>query len=158
MPSDELDEVDEGILFLLQEDARNVTTKTIGKKTGVAPSTVANRIQKLEDAGVIQGYRPDIDYGRTEFDHHLIVVGTAPPDERSDLSEAALDVTGVVAVREFATADENLSMELIARSQSSVEQAIDDVADLGVAVERTEILKRDLRRPFDGFGRRFTSE
>jgi DNA-binding Lrp family transcriptional regulator len=72
----ELDRIDEGILFLLQEDARNVTTRTIGEKMDIASSTVANRIQKLEDCDVIRSYRPDIDYGRTEYDHHLLVIGT----------------------------------------------------------------------------------
>ena len=158
MPSDELDAVDRGILFLLQEDARNVTTKTMGEKLGVAPSTVANRLQKLENEEVVRGYRPDVDYERTQFDHHLIVVGSAPPGDRGDLAEDALDVEGVVNVREFATAEQNLSMELVGQSQCDLERSIDDVCELGIAVDRTEILKRDLRQPFDEFGREFTSE
>lgn len=49
----ELDEVDRGILYLLQKDARHNTNKEIGDAVGVSPGTVRNRIENLEEAGVI---------------------------------------------------------------------------------------------------------
>lgn len=42
----DLDNVDRGILHLLQLDARNTTAQEIGDKTGVSPSTVRNRIDR----------------------------------------------------------------------------------------------------------------
>ncbi|WP_312908269.1 Lrp/AsnC family transcriptional regulator [Natronosalvus caseinilyticus] len=53
LASEELDSVDKGILYLLQEDARNNTTNAIGEQVGVSSSTVANRITKLEENGEI---------------------------------------------------------------------------------------------------------
>ncbi|UPV77100.1 winged helix-turn-helix transcriptional regulator (plasmid) [Halorussus limi] len=50
-----LDEVDRGILFALQRDARNTTIDEIPSNVEVAASTVRNRISNLEEAGVIKG-------------------------------------------------------------------------------------------------------
>jgi len=57
-----LDEVDRGILFVLQRDARNITIQEITKKVEVSASTVRNRISKLEDTDIIEGYSPQINY------------------------------------------------------------------------------------------------
>ncbi|PSP52404.1 hypothetical protein BRC67_04665 [Halobacteriales archaeon QH_3_68_24] len=58
----DLDNVDRGILYMLQEDARNTTSEDIADKTGVSASTIRNRLERLEDDGVIRGYHPEIDY------------------------------------------------------------------------------------------------
>ena len=47
MASDELDNVDKGILYLLQQNARTNTTTTLGERVGVSSNTVGNRITKL---------------------------------------------------------------------------------------------------------------
>lgn len=62
MSIDELDELDRGILHCLQEDARNNSAADIAEKVGVTANTVRNRIQRLEEEGVIQKYTPIIDY------------------------------------------------------------------------------------------------
>jgi DNA-binding Lrp family transcriptional regulator len=58
----DLDDTDRALLALLRQDAR-LTVATLAQKTGVSRGTVANRLRKLEDAGVIVGYtvrlRPD---------------------------------------------------------------------------------------------------
>lgn len=55
-----LAEVDRGILFALQRDARTTTIDEIATLVGVSASTGCNRIDKLEDAGLIGGYYPKI--------------------------------------------------------------------------------------------------
>lgn len=74
----ELDNVDRGILHLLQVDARNTTAKEIAEKTGVAASTVRNRIEQLEANGVITGYHPKIDYEAANLPLKVLFVITAP--------------------------------------------------------------------------------
>lgn len=51
----QLDETDRVILALLQENARTSNAE-IARQVGMAPSAVLERIRKLEDRGVIQGY------------------------------------------------------------------------------------------------------
>lgn len=95
----DLDRIDMGILYLLQRNARDTTTEEIAEKVGLAASTVATRIRKLENADVICDYRPTIDYRRAGFDQHILVIGTVPADERADVVENAMDVGGVVNAR-----------------------------------------------------------
>ena len=158
MGPESLDRVDQGILFLLQQNARNVTTEEIGEKVGVSGSTAAARIKQLEERGIVTGYWPRVDYAEAGFDQHLLIVGTVPPDRRENSVEDVIDVPGVVHVRELATHQENVSIELVGASQKEVEQRIEALNDLGVEVVRTEVLKREFDCPFDGFGKQYVSE
>lgn len=56
-----LDEVDRGILYVLQQDARNTTISEIASEVDVSASTVRNRIDDMEAEGIIEGYYPKID-------------------------------------------------------------------------------------------------
>lgn len=47
-----LDELDRNIIIELQEDSRKSFTE-IGKKYGISPQTVSDRLEKLKDSGVI---------------------------------------------------------------------------------------------------------
>lgn len=158
MGPESLDRIDQGILFLLQKNARDVTTEEIGERVGVSGSTVAARINQLEERGVITGYWPRVDYAKAGFDQHLLLVGTVPPDRREDAVEAVADVPGVVQVRELATDTENVSVEVVGASQEEIERRIEALNDLGFEVVKTEVLKREFERPFDGFGNQFVSE
>ncbi|HEX2905349.1 MAG TPA: Lrp/AsnC family transcriptional regulator [Phototrophicaceae bacterium] len=55
-----LDDVAWAILELLQENARLSYTE-IGRRVGLSDTGVADRIQRLEDAGIIRGYRVELD-------------------------------------------------------------------------------------------------
>jgi len=52
----ELDSLNQHILALLKEDARQSATE-IGRTVGLSRTAVQDRIRKLEQKGVIRGYR-----------------------------------------------------------------------------------------------------
>jgi DNA-binding Lrp family transcriptional regulator len=55
----ELDSVDRQILAALADDAR-IPNNTLAAAVGVAPSTCLMRVRRLQDAGVIAGYRAEL--------------------------------------------------------------------------------------------------
>ena len=57
----ELDEINLQLLDLLQEDGR-LTYRELGERIGLSAPAVAERVRKLEVAGVITGYRATVDY------------------------------------------------------------------------------------------------
>ncbi len=57
-----LDATDLAILDLLQANAR-ISNADIARKLGMAPSAILDRIRKLEQRGVVQGYTASIDAG-----------------------------------------------------------------------------------------------
>lgn len=148
----DLDSVDRGILYLLQRDARNTTTTGIGEAIGVSSTTVGNRINRLENEDVITGYLPTIDYEAVGLDHHLLVVATAPIADRERLADEALQVRGVVNVRELLTHHRNLTLELVATERRHVEAALAELGELGLDLVRIDMLKRELDRPVDRIG------
>lgn len=55
-----IDEMDRRILSLLQQDAR-LSNAEIARRVGMAPSATLERLRKLEERGVIQGYEVRLD-------------------------------------------------------------------------------------------------
>jgi Lrp/AsnC family transcriptional regulator, leucine-responsive regulatory protein len=54
-----IDETDCAILRLLQHNAR-ISNAEIARQVGLVPSAIFQRIRKLEQAGVVQGYRCEL--------------------------------------------------------------------------------------------------
>ena len=55
-----IDEISRKILRELQKDAR-ISFAELGRQVGLSPSATAERVRRLEDEGIIRGYRVDID-------------------------------------------------------------------------------------------------
>jgi len=148
----EFDEVDRGILQRLQADARHTTATDIAGDVGVTANTVRNRIERLEEAGVITGYVPLIDYERTEKSMHISVLCTVPVHERAEWATTALSIDGVVAVRELMTGHRNLRIDIVAADTEEITAAVSRIEQAGIDVEEEELVKAEYRQPFDQFG------
>jgi Lrp/AsnC family leucine-responsive transcriptional regulator len=75
-----LDERDLQILSILQSDARTSNAE-IGRRLGIAPSAILERIRKLERRGVISGYSARIDpraVGRGLLAYVFVQAGEGP--------------------------------------------------------------------------------
>src|SRR5450759_5506484 len=55
-----MDELDSGIIRLLQTDARQ-SNRELARRLGTAPSTCLERVRALTRRGIIRGYHADID-------------------------------------------------------------------------------------------------
>jgi len=76
--SEKLDEVDQGIIEHLRENAR-MTFVDIGKALGVSDATVYNRVKRLTEMGVIKRFTIEVDEAATgPFTHGFILVNVKP--------------------------------------------------------------------------------
>lgn len=146
-----LDDVDRGILFTLQRDARNTTIAEIADEVEVSPSTVRNRIERLEDTGVIEGYYPKIDYEAAAFPLHVLFICSAPAEERGRLAREALESRGVVDVREMLTSTRNLYVEAVAIDTRDLTTVSNDLTALGFDIDSSEIISNHYTRPWAHF-------
>ncbi|WP_227380704.1 Lrp/AsnC family transcriptional regulator [Haladaptatus halobius] len=146
-----LDNVDRGILYRLQRDARHTTAQDIGETVGVSPSTVRNRIEQLETDGIIQGYHPEIDYEAANLPLHVLFVCTAPAVERAAFVEKALDVQGVVDVREMLTGRRNIHVEVVGTSMADITRITDALHELGLTIDSSELMRQRRVQPFNHF-------
>lgn len=158
MDSTTLDDVDKGILYMLQQDARKNTTGDIGEAVGVSSSTVSNRIKKLEEEGLITGYHPTVDYEKAGLDNHMLAIGTVDFGERDRMMDEVMDVVGVVSVRDLLTNKQNLSIELVGYDRQDLEQSLTELNAIGVDIQRTEMMKREKRKPYNHFGKEYVDE
>ena len=66
LPERVLDDTNWRILAFLQEDAR-LSFAEIGRRVNMSSPAVAERVQRLEKAGIIEGYRVKVNYAKLGF-------------------------------------------------------------------------------------------
>lgn len=93
----ELDDTDAEILQLLLEDGRRSYTD-IGERVGLSSPSVSNRVERLEELGVIEGFTVNVDRSiLTAGDSVLIEIETRP-GETDDVVESLAEVDSIESV------------------------------------------------------------
>jgi DNA-binding Lrp family transcriptional regulator len=147
MSDSPVDEIDRQILSLLQEEARNNTNAEISDRVGVSPSTIGKRIKRLEEAGIIKGYHPDIDYDRAGLPLRVLFICTTPITDRSDLIQRAIQLPGVVNVKELMNGRENVHIEVVGDHNDEITRLATAIDDLGIAINEEVLVKNDYPQP-----------
>ena len=110
-----MDERDLAIVAALQEDGR-ATFAEIGRAVGLAASSVHQRIRRLEEQGVIRGYRAEVDpqaFGL--FVTALVSVTPLDPRQPDDLPDRVREFDEVEDCHSVA-GDENYVLKVRART------------------------------------------
>ena len=90
-----LDRRDLDILGVLQRDAR-ATYSDIGKQVGLSPSSVHQRVRKLEESGVIRGYRASVNLEALGlYVTALVAAMPLDPTQADDLPERVRELPEV---------------------------------------------------------------
>jgi len=99
-----IDEVDLHILGILQEKAR-IPNAEVARQVGMAPSAVLERIRKLEERGIIEGY--EVRLNPTPFSLGLaaFMFIETDPSGNGRLGERLASVCGIQEVHQVAGAD-----------------------------------------------------
>lgn len=151
MSDERLDDLDRYVIHCLQCDARKTSTSTIADHADVSASTVRHRIRQLEDAGIIEGYHPSIDYEQAGFQLHTLILCTAPIPNREDLARRAREVEGVVAVREVMTGHENIHVEVVGIDGDDLSRIGQELDALGLEIEDEDLIRDEYENPYEGF-------
>jgi len=146
-----LDDLDRTILHALQRDARGTSSQDIADRAGVSASTVRNRIGRLEDRGILTGYRADVDYEQAGYQLYTLIVCTAPVPRREELAAEAVDVPGVVRVEEVMTGSENVHVFAVGTDSDDLSRIGRDLDDLGLEVADEDLIRSVHAGPFEGF-------
>ena len=85
------------ILETLQSDAR-ISNAEIGRRVGLAPSAVFERIKKLEERGAVRGYNANIDPAAVDLGLLAFVLVRA--DERGGAPRTEADLVAIPEVQE----------------------------------------------------------
>ncbi|MEM3703968.1 MAG: Lrp/AsnC family transcriptional regulator, partial [Candidatus Bathyarchaeia archaeon] len=142
-----LDSTDKKILEILQEDARQTYT-TIGKRLGVAHSTVYDRIKRMEQYGVIKKYTTLIDAEKTGAKNITAIMTIyTDPKESERVAEKLCEVPQVLEVYTSLSEELQIIAKVIAENQENLHEFIaKSVAPLpGVLRIRTSIVTKKFK-------------
>ncbi len=117
------------ILDCLQENARQSNT-AIAKKVGVTSPAIAERIRKMEDVGIIEGYHAKISYAETGHQLKAIITLRAFMGRLKPFIEKVKDFNEVVNCYRI-TGNENIVMEVVLNDQKHLQQFIDQLITYG---------------------------
>lgn len=67
---EQIDEIDKRILRVLQDDSR-LSSRKIAKRVGISVSTVSERIERMQKAGIIKGFTALVDPEKIGLIHCL---------------------------------------------------------------------------------------
>ncbi|MFQ6074117.1 MAG: Lrp/AsnC family transcriptional regulator [Candidatus Bathyarchaeia archaeon] len=139
-----LDDLDWGILELLQENAKQTYTE-IGHRLGVAHSTIYERIKRMEEYGVIEKYGAFVDLGKVGIKPITAIVTVyTDPKESEKIAEKLAKFHEVLEA--FSSFSEELVIiaKVIARDQTQLHSFIaESIAPLpGVLRIRTSIITK----------------
>lgn len=134
-----LDDRDIRILGALQRDARS-TYADIGERVGLAPSSVHERVRKLEAARVLRGYHADIDPEAVGLSVTALVSATPlDPRQPDDLPARVLEFPEVLDCHSVAGA-ENYILKVRTRSTSDLEDFLRRLRDKAEVQTRTTVV------------------
>ena len=145
------DDVDEEILYALQEDARNISSDDIAERTGTSSSTVRKRIQRLESEGVTKGYSAAVDYQQSGYPLRMLLFCTASIPERGDRIPEILAIDGVVSVQELVTGEQNLLVTVVDESDSDITPVAQELLEMGLTVADEVLVRSYETTPFGRF-------
>ena len=97
-----VDRIDRRIIDILREDGR-ISWKELADRVHLAPSSVADRVRRLETAGVIRGFQARIDPRALGRDVRAVVDVALPPGTDPAEFEARLAERDEVALAMYVT-------------------------------------------------------
>ena len=146
-----IDELDKRIIYCLQQDARNTSSSDIAESMDVSSSTVRNRIHQLEAKGIITEYNTRIDFEAAGSQLHTLIVCTAPIPERNALAKQALEIEGVVDVREVMTGEENVHVGIVGTDSNDLARIGEELDEIGLEVNDEDLIRNEYTTPYSGF-------
>ena len=154
----ELDSIAWKILENLQDHAR-MSFAELGRKVGLSTPAVAERVRRLEEAGVITGYHTTVDLAKLGVPIHVLMRLTIPGgDLQIGRTVAAIKELPEIARCHRITGDESFIIEAHLVSVRHLEALIDKLSAFGATATSTVLSSPVERREYtakliEGYGK-----
>ena len=124
-----MDETGWRILGELQENAR-ISFSELGRRVALTPPAVAERVRRMEETGVIAGYRAQPAHERIGLPITAFIRWTAAGNDCAYLGEVAKGIPEIVECHRV-TGEESYVVKVVVRSVEHLEQLIDRLMPYG---------------------------
>ena len=125
-----LDELDRKILREIQEDARTSYAE-LGRRIGLTTPAVIERMRKLEDAGIVTGYRAEIDPAKVGLEIIAFIRMSITGVDYSHIIEVAQASDEVLECHR-GTGEDSFIMKIAVRSVEHLQDVIDRFTPYGI--------------------------
>jgi len=124
-----MDALNKKILKRLQANARQSHVE-IGRQVGISSPAVNERIKKMEDAGIIKGYRTEVSPFECGYQLKAIITLRAFMGKLKPFLDKVKQFEEVVNCYRI-TGNENIVLEVVLANQKHLEQFIDELIVYG---------------------------
>ncbi|MGC6430895.1 MAG: Lrp/AsnC family transcriptional regulator [Jejuia sp.] len=124
-----IDTLNHKILKCLQENARQSNAE-IGRQVGISSPAVSERIKKMEDMGIIEGYKALVSPFEIGYQLKAIITLRAFMGKLKPFLEKVRSFDEVVNCYRI-TGDENIVMEVVLKDNKHLERFIDNLIVYG---------------------------
>jgi Lrp/AsnC family leucine-responsive transcriptional regulator len=126
---DLIDEINVQLLEELQRDAR-LTVAELGRRVSLSAPAVAERLQRLQDAGVIRGFHADVDPAAAGYGLTAVIRIRPAPRQLTKVAELARTTPEVVECHRI-TGEDCFLMKAHVRDVGHLEELIDSIGPYG---------------------------
>jgi Lrp/AsnC family leucine-responsive transcriptional regulator len=133
-----LDHRDWQLLELLQKDARTGYAE-LGRQVGLSAPAAAERVKRLEDAGVIRSYRAQVDPQKLGYAIEAVIRLRCDGSACSTLGPALADIPEILDYRRLAGEDSG-SLRVIAMSVRHLEAVLDRIVSFHPSISTTTLV------------------
>lgn len=124
-----MDVTDHKIIDILQKDGR-ISMKDLGKIVGLTSPAVSERVKRLEESGVIQGYKAIVNPDKLGRVIKSFINIALPSKNYQDFIEYAQKDNRIVECHHI-TGEDCLLLKVIVKDMYDLEQVIDKIKQVG---------------------------
>ncbi len=125
-----IDEIDWSILLELQEDAR-ISYAELGRRAGLTTPAIIERVRKLEEAGIILGYRVVIDTAEVGLPITAYIRMSITGVDYEKIIAAAKEAKEILECHR-GTGGDSFIMKVAAASVGHLQEVIDKLTPYGI--------------------------
>jgi len=143
------------LLRLLRDDPR-ISVSELARHVGMSAPAVRERIQRLEEAGIIRGYRLEIDHRALGYPLAVFIRVRPMPGKLKQIAELAAELPQVVECHRI-TGEDCFIMKVFLDSLDNLDKILDQFLVFGQTTtsiaQSTPVPQRHLPLPDEGNGK-----
>ncbi|EHM10637.1 transcriptional regulator [Thermanaerovibrio velox DSM 12556] len=124
-----LDEIGRKILRALQEDAR-ISYSELGRKVGLSSPAIAERIRRMESAGIIKGYKAIVSHEKLGFPITAFIRIAIPASRIHEADQIAERIPEVLECHHV-TGTDGIILKVVVSSVGHLEEVVNQMGFYG---------------------------
>jgi DNA-binding Lrp family transcriptional regulator len=141
-----IDRLDAELLEMLARDARAGVVQ-MASMLGISRNTVQSRLRRLEDGGLLTGYRPELDLGKAGISSQAFIGLEVQQERLASIVEALTAIPSVLEVH-ATTGREDLLVRVATVSQAGLQELIERIVAIAGVVHSTTTLALTTPLPY----------